>query len=44
METYETPTLEEIGSVAELTLASTDGSRLDQDYVAGSLVSDLTFS
>lgn len=41
---YVAPSLEELGSVAELTLGGSAGSRLDADFSAGTLYGDLTFS
>jgi hypothetical protein len=41
---YVAPDLEDLGSVAELTLGSSNGSRLDADFSAGTSFGDLTFS
>lgn len=41
---YITPTVENLGSLEELTLAQSSGSRLDADFPAGTNFSDLTFS
>lgn len=41
---YIAPAVEDLGSVEELTLGQTNGNRLDADYSAGTLFSDLTFS
>ncbi|RBM21302.1 putative RiPP precursor [Prauserella sp. PE36] len=43
-EVYTAPALEEIGSVAEITLGQSQGSRLDADFAAGTVFGDLTFS
>jgi hypothetical protein len=44
METYETPTFEELGSVRELTLANASGAHLDAGFPAHTPVGQLTFS
>jgi hypothetical protein len=41
---YVAPGLEDLGSIAELTLGGSNGSRLDADFGAGTLFGDLTFS
>lgn len=41
---YVAPDLEDLGSVAELTLGGAGGLRLDADFSAGTLYGDLTFS
>lgn len=41
---YVAPDLEELGTVAELTLGATEGNRLDADFAAGTLFGDITFS
>ncbi|HEX6353456.1 lasso RiPP family leader peptide-containing protein [Actinophytocola sp.] len=41
---YVPPTIEEIGSLPELTLGGSAGSRLDADFAAGTLFGELTFS
>lgn len=41
---YVAPDLEDLGSVAELTLAGSSGRRLDLAYGAGTSFDDLTFS
>lgn len=38
------PAVEELGSVHELTLAQSGGSRLDSDFSVGTPFGDLTFS
>lgn len=44
MKSYTPPTFEELGSVRELTLGQSRGRRLDDDFPAGTLFGDLTFS
>ncbi len=41
---YVTPDLEDLGSVAELTLGGSRGLHLDADFSAGTAYGDLTFS
>jgi hypothetical protein len=41
---YDPPMLEALGSVTELTLGQSSGSRLDADFPAGTLFGDVTFS
>lgn len=41
---YVAPDLEELGTVAELTLGQAEGLRLDADFAAGTLFGDITFS
>lgn len=41
---YVAPELEELGTVAELTLGAAEGSKLDADFSAGTLFGDITFS
>lgn len=41
---YVTPMVEDLGSLQELTLGQSGGSRLDADFHAGTLFGDLTFS
>lgn len=41
---YAAPTVEDLGSLHELTLGQADGSRLDLTYVVGTDRGDLTFS
>lgn len=41
---YVAPTVEDLGSVQELTLGGADGSNLDADFSAGTPYGDLTFS
>ncbi|HEX6351507.1 lasso RiPP family leader peptide-containing protein [Actinophytocola sp.] len=41
---YVPPTLDELGTVPELTLGQSSGRRLDADFPAGSLFGELTFS
>jgi hypothetical protein len=41
---YVAPELEDLGSVEELTLAGSRGSRLDNDFGIGTPFGDLTFS
>lgn len=41
---YVAPAVEDLGSVRELTLGQSSGSRLDADFSAGTLFGDLTFS
>lgn len=41
---YVAPELEDLGSVAELTLAGSHGFGLDHDFHAGTPFSQLTFS
>lgn len=36
---YQSPTITDVGSLAELTQASLQGSRLDADYPAGTPIS-----
>lgn len=43
-EEYVAPAVEDLGSLEELTLGQSNGSRLDADYSAGTLFGDLTFS
>lgn len=41
---YVPPVLEDLGSLHEVTLGQATGSRLDADFTAGTLASDITFS
>lgn len=41
---YIAPAVEDLGSLEELTLAQSGGSRLDADFSAGTPFGDLTFS
>jgi hypothetical protein len=41
---YVAPELEDLGSVADLTLGSSSGKRLDDDFPSGTPFGDLTFS
>lgn len=41
---YETPELEVLGTIEDLTHGNATGSRLDADFSAGTSVDDLTFS
>lgn len=41
---YETPDLEALGTVEDLTLGMSDGYALDADFQAGTPKGDLTFS
>ncbi len=41
---YETPELETLGTVEDLTRGSSSGSALDADFSAGTPRGDLTFS
>ncbi len=41
---YVIPAVEDIGSLHELTLGQSEGSRLDADFSAGTEFGDLTFS
>jgi hypothetical protein len=41
---YIAPDLEDLGSMTELTLGGSSGSRLDADFSAGTAYGDLTFS
>lgn len=41
---YVPPGLEDLGSVHEVTLGQAAGSRLDADFTAGTLTSNITFS
>lgn len=41
---YVAPAVEDLGSLQELTLGQSSGSRLDADYSAGTAFGDLTFS
>ncbi|GAA5114935.1 lasso RiPP family leader peptide-containing protein [Haloechinothrix salitolerans] len=41
---YVAPEIEELGTVAELTLGEAEGSKLDADFAAGTLFGDITFS
>lgn len=41
---YRTPMIEDMGTVQELTLGGSSGSRLDADFSAGTGRGDLTFS
>lgn len=41
---YVAPTVEDLGSLHELTLGQSSGDRLDSDFSAGTLFGDLTFS
>ncbi len=41
---YVAPEIEELGTVAELTLGQSEGSQLDADFAAGTLFGDITFS
>lgn len=41
---YVAPEIEELGTVAELTLGQAEGSRLDADFASGTLFGDITFS
>lgn len=44
MKEYVTPIVEELGTLDELTLGASQGSRLDADFPAGTLFGDITFS
>lgn len=41
---YEPPEVKDYGRLADLTAGSRSGSRLDANFPAGTLFSDLTFS
>ncbi len=41
---YVAPEVEDLGSVAELTLGGSRGAHLDADFSAGTAFGDLTFS
>ena len=41
---YVAPTLEDLGSVAELTLGNSQGGNLDANFAVGTPKGDLTFS
>ncbi len=41
---YVAPTVTELGSLSELTLAGSDGDFLDMTYIAGTSRGSLTFS
>lgn len=41
---YVPPDLEDLGPLHEVTLGQASGSRLDADFTAGTLTSDITFS
>ena len=41
---YDSPRIETVGSVSELTMGNATGSRLDADFAAGTQFGDLTFS
>jgi len=41
---YVPPAVEDLGSLHELTLGQSQGSRLDADFAAGTTFGDLTFS
>lgn len=41
---YEAPSLDDLGSIAELTLGGANGGALDADFSAGTAFGDLTFS
>lgn len=41
---YVAPALEDLGSLHELTLGQSQGSRLDADFTAGTPFGDVTFS
>ncbi|TWE13458.1 lasso RiPP family leader peptide-containing protein [Prauserella muralis] len=41
---YVAPAVDDLGSVPELTLGESEGSKLDADFAAGTLFGDLTFS
>lgn len=41
---YVPPTVEDLGSLQELTLGQSQGSSLDADFSAGTPFGDLTFS
>jgi len=41
---YVEPGIEDLGALHELTLGQSQGNRLDADFPAGTLFSDLTFS
>ncbi|MGH3933156.1 MAG: lasso RiPP family leader peptide-containing protein [Pseudonocardiaceae bacterium] len=41
---YVAPAIEDLGSLQELTLGQSNGSRLDADFSAGTSFADLTFS
>lgn len=43
-ETYETPSVTEIGSVEAMTQASATGTKTDATIPAGTLFGDITFS
>jgi hypothetical protein len=43
-DTYEPPAIRPLGSLEELTQASTDGDQLDADFPDGTPRGDLTFS
>ncbi len=41
---YIAPVVEDLGSLHELTLGQSSGTRLDADFTAGTQFGDLTFS
>jgi hypothetical protein len=41
---YVAPAIQDLGSLHELTLGQSQGNRLDADFAAGTLFSELTFS
>ncbi|UQS22264.1 MULTISPECIES: putative RiPP precursor [Amycolatopsis] len=41
---YAAPGIDDIGTLSELTLGQSAGTRLDADFAAGTLFGDLTFS
>lgn len=41
---YVAPSMEDLGSVQELTLGQSTGTHLDADFSAGTAFGDLTFS
>ena len=41
---YVRPAVEDLGSLHELTLGQSHGSRLDADFAAGTIFGELTFS
>lgn len=44
MKPYEPPTYQQIGSLRELTLGASTGTRLDATFTTGSTLDHLTFS
>lgn len=44
LETYETPKVEVVADLRELTLANTTGSALDANFSAGTLLTHITLS